>query len=67
MILQWSKVLLPKRFPIYKDTDTDKNDRRLRQMQYKLTEGEASGYLNSIKCLSFSVQSTASIKVHHTF
>jgi len=52
------------RFPIYKDNDTDdKPTGGWRQLQYKLTQGEASWLLSSIKCLSFKI----STPHHHDY
>ena len=46
--------IVAQRFPIYKDTDTDdKPTGGWRQMQYKLTQGEASWVLKLDKVLEF--------------
>ena len=46
--------IVAQRFPIYKDTDTDdKPTGGWRQLQYKLTQGEASWVLKLDKVLEF--------------
>ena len=51
---QWSRMVLVRRFPIYKDGDSDaKPTGGTRQFQYKLTPGEAGWILRLDKTVDY--------------